>query len=45
MVAEGGGHPMAAGAFVLPEYLEEFLDLVSSLILKMLKSEGEEKVG
>ncbi len=29
LVAEAGGHPMAAGAFVHSEYLDEFLRLVS----------------
>ncbi|MBS3796073.1 MAG: DHH family phosphoesterase, partial [Candidatus Thorarchaeota archaeon] len=30
LVVEAGGHPMAAGAFVQPEKLEEYLDLVSN---------------
>ncbi|MHA2425707.1 MAG: DHHA1 domain-containing protein [Candidatus Thorarchaeota archaeon] len=32
LVAEAGGHPMAAGAFVHNDHLEEFVEKVSSLI-------------
>jgi single-stranded DNA-specific DHH superfamily exonuclease len=43
MVAEGGGHPMAAGAFVHSDYLDEFLDIVSNLIAHVLQSTNERK--
>ncbi|RDE12321.1 MAG: hypothetical protein C4K47_08250 [Candidatus Thorarchaeota archaeon] len=43
MVAEGGGHPMAAGAFVHSDYLKEFLEIVSDLIAKSLQSTDERK--
>jgi RecJ-like exonuclease len=43
MVAEGGGHPMAAGAFVHSDYLDEFLEVVSDLISKLLQSTSEGK--
>ncbi|NHJ12839.1 MAG: DHH family phosphoesterase [Candidatus Thorarchaeota archaeon] len=36
-VVEAGGHPMAAGAFVHTDYLEEFLRLVSSQLAEVLK--------
>ncbi len=36
LVVEAGGHPMAAGAFVRDEYLDEFLERVSSLLEKTL---------
>ncbi|TFF91141.1 DHH family phosphoesterase [Candidatus Thorarchaeota archaeon] len=35
-VAEAGGHPMAAGAFVHNEHLDEFLDLTSDRLTEML---------
>ncbi|TFG07978.1 DHH family phosphoesterase [Candidatus Thorarchaeota archaeon] len=35
-VAEAGGHPMAAGAFVHEIHLEEFLDMTSDRLAKML---------
>lgn len=43
MIAEGGGHPMAAGAFVHTDYLDEFLEIVSDLISKTLQSTNEGK--
>ncbi|NWF95596.1 MAG: DHH family phosphoesterase [Candidatus Thorarchaeota archaeon] len=36
MLAEGGGHPMAAGAFVRVEHLDEYVSLVSDEIERML---------
>ncbi len=36
LVVEAGGHPMAAGAFVHSEYLDEFLDLVSARFAETL---------
>ncbi len=36
-VVEAGGHPMAAGAFVHTDFLEEFLELVSYQLATMLK--------
>ncbi|MFX1368273.1 MAG: hypothetical protein ACFFAY_06735, partial [Promethearchaeota archaeon] len=36
-VVEAGGHPMAAGAFVHIDFLEEFLELVSFQLAAMLK--------
>ncbi|MFW9848459.1 MAG: DHHA1 domain-containing protein [Candidatus Thorarchaeota archaeon] len=36
LVAEAGGHPMAAGAFVNNDYLEEFVNSVSESIAKIL---------
>ncbi len=36
-VVEAGGHPMAAGAFVHTDFLEEFLELVSFQLATMLK--------
>ncbi|MBD3407633.1 MAG: hypothetical protein GF411_16065 [Candidatus Lokiarchaeota archaeon] len=36
-VAEAGGHPMAAGAFVHEDYLDEFLELVSVEIRRTVK--------
>ncbi len=35
-LAEGGGHPMAAGAFVRNEYLEEFLEIISTHLNQIL---------
>ncbi len=35
-VAEGGGHPMAAGAFVNKECLDDFLDIVSTLLCDVI---------
>ncbi|MHA1907553.1 MAG: DHHA1 domain-containing protein [Candidatus Thorarchaeota archaeon] len=37
LVAEAGGHPMAAGAFVQNDHLEEFVEKVSSLIAQKLQ--------
>ncbi|TFG32942.1 DHH family phosphoesterase [Candidatus Thorarchaeota archaeon] len=39
LVAEAGGHPMAAGAFIQKDYVEEFLILSSAHFEKTLKSE------
>jgi len=36
LVAEAGGHPMAAGAFIQNDQLEEFVDSVSTLIASKL---------
>ncbi|MFW9868197.1 MAG: DHHA1 domain-containing protein [Candidatus Thorarchaeota archaeon] len=36
LVAEAGGHPMAAGAFIQKAQLDEFLDLISSKLAKSL---------
>ncbi|MGM0686388.1 MAG: DHH family phosphoesterase [Promethearchaeati archaeon] len=36
LVVEAGGHPMAAGAFIQPNRLEEYLDLVSRNLSKKL---------
>lgn len=36
-VAEAGGHPMAAGAFVHEDYLDEFLEIVSAEIKRTVK--------
>jgi len=41
MLAEGGGHPMAAGAFVHHEYLDEFLDIVDESLAAMLSEKQE----
>lgn len=45
MIAEGGGHPMAAGAFVHSDYLDEFLETVSNLIAGVMQSNNEGKSG
>ena len=37
LIAEAGGHPMAAGAFVRREYLDQFLDFVSTAIEKQIQ--------
>ncbi|MGY5853102.1 MAG: DHH family phosphoesterase [Candidatus Thorarchaeota archaeon] len=37
LIVEAGGHPMAAGAFVHTDHLEEFLTQVSSLIEQQLR--------
>jgi single-stranded-DNA-specific exonuclease len=37
LIAEAGGHPMAAGAFVQKSHLNEFLQLTSSRLAKHLK--------
>jgi single-stranded-DNA-specific exonuclease len=34
LIAEAGGHPMAAGAFIQKSHLDEFLDLASSKLAK-----------
>ncbi|MHA1772009.1 MAG: DHH family phosphoesterase [Candidatus Thorarchaeota archaeon] len=39
LVVEAGGHPMAAGAFVLSEHLDEFLELVSMRFTRVLHGE------
>jgi len=36
LIAEAGGHPMAAGAFIQKSHLDEFLDLASSKLAKRL---------
>ena len=36
LVAEAGGHPMAAGAFIQKTYLEEFLDLTSAKLVQLI---------
>ncbi len=36
-IAEAGGHPMAAGAFVNEEFLDEFLSLTSNMLEQMMK--------
>ena len=36
LIAEAGGHPMAAGAFIQKSHLFEFLDLASSKLAKRL---------
>jgi len=36
LIAEAGGHPMAAGAFIQMSHLDEFLDLTSSMLAKQL---------
>ena len=36
LIAEAGGHPMAAGAFIQKSHLDEFLDLTSSALAKHL---------
>ena len=36
LIAEAGGHPMAAGAFIQKTHLDEFLDLTSSKLAKQL---------
>lgn len=43
LVAEAGGHPMAAGAFIHKDYVDEFLKLTSNHLEKTLKSEKEKK--
>ncbi|MHA2114149.1 MAG: DHH family phosphoesterase [Candidatus Thorarchaeota archaeon] len=40
LIAEAGGHPMAAGAFIQKLNLDEFLDLTSSKLAKVLEKEG-----
>ena len=37
LVAEAGGHPMAAGAFVQNDRLEEFIESVSKALAIKLK--------
>ena len=36
LIAEAGGHPMAAGAFIQKSHVDEFLDLTSSTLAKYL---------
>ncbi|TFH06878.1 MAG: DHH family phosphoesterase [Candidatus Thorarchaeota archaeon] len=43
LVAEAGGHPMAAGAFIQKDYVEEFLKLSSDHLEKTLKLEEIKK--
>ncbi|MGY5871357.1 MAG: DHH family phosphoesterase [Candidatus Thorarchaeota archaeon] len=43
LVAEAGGHPMAAGAFINKDHVDEFLELSSELFEKALKSENQKK--
>ncbi len=38
LVAEAGGHPMAAGAFINKDHVDEFLELTSDHLEKTLKS-------
>ncbi len=38
LVVEAGGHPMAAGAFVRSEHLDEFLDGLSEVLTSMMAS-------
>ena len=42
LIVEAGGHPMAAGAFVLGDYLESFIDRVSSELGKILEVQEED---
>jgi RecJ-like exonuclease len=39
LIAEAGGHPMAAGAFIQKPQLDEFLDLTSTRLAKCLGNE------
>ena len=39
LVAEGGGHPMAAGAFIHKDHVDEFLRLSSEYLDKAIKQE------
>ena len=39
LVAEAGGHPMAAGAFIQEDYVDEFLNLTADHFSKTLKAE------
>jgi len=39
LIAEAGGHPMAAGAFIQKQQLEEYLELASSELAKCLGKE------
>jgi RecJ-like exonuclease len=39
LVAEAGGHPMAAGAFIHKDHIDEFLKLTSDSFEKKIKSE------
>ncbi|MHA1289292.1 MAG: DHH family phosphoesterase [Candidatus Thorarchaeota archaeon] len=39
LIAEAGGHPMAAGAFIHKDHVEEFLRLSSESFEKVIKSE------
>ncbi|MFW9786900.1 MAG: DHH family phosphoesterase [Candidatus Thorarchaeota archaeon] len=36
LIAEAGGHPMAAGAFIQRAHLDEFLELTSSILARQL---------
>jgi single-stranded-DNA-specific exonuclease len=38
LIAEAGGHPMAAGAFIQKAYLDEYLTLVSEMLAKKIKT-------
>jgi single-stranded-DNA-specific exonuclease len=44
LIVEAGGHPMAAGAFVLGDYLNTFIDRVSTELSKILTVEEESPV-
>jgi single-stranded DNA-specific DHH superfamily exonuclease len=37
LIAEAGGHPMAAGAFIQRAYLDEYLTLVSQMLAQKLR--------
>jgi len=36
LIVEAGGHPMAAGAFIHQDHLDEFLTGVSNLLARIL---------
>ena len=38
LIAEAGGHPMAAGAFIQKAYLDEYLTLVSQMLAEKLRT-------
>jgi single-stranded DNA-specific DHH superfamily exonuclease len=44
-VVEAGGHPMAAGAFVHNDYLDEFLERVSVSLAQSLNQEKKREMG
>jgi hypothetical protein len=39
LVAEAGGHPMAAGAFIQKDHVDEFLKLSSDHLTKTINTE------
>lgn len=43
LVAEAGGHPMAAGAFIHKDHVDEFLKLTSEHLERTLKTESSKK--